>query len=166
MLTLLSLVGCNKVLSGTILEQLGMEFTSQIKMVDECLDVDLDDLKDSSIKTICSNTDPEGNDLTIRYIDLEGAGDMFENDIKTRKNWHALPYNAAIENLLNTSGASEQFPFDGIQKGYFIISGVSFGKDTFDFDCNNFNNWYGFNIGIWDSNDETLYYILITKQSE
>ena len=165
-LTLFLFTGCNKFLGGTVLEQFGMEFTSQIEMIEECLNIDLDDLTDSDIKPIYSYTDPEGNDLTIKYIDLEGAGDVFENDIENRENWNTLPYNTTIKTLLESSGANEQFAFNDIKEGQFIISGVSLGKDEFDFDYNNLNNWYGFNIGIWDSNDETLYYISITNRSE
>ena len=165
-LTLFLFTGCNKFLGGTVLEQFGMEFTSQIEMIEECLNIDLDDLTDSDIKTIYSYTEPEGNNLTIKYIDLEGAGDVFENDIENRENWNTLPYNTTIKTLLKSSGANEQFAFNDIKEGQFIISGVSLDKDEFDFDYNNLNNWYGFNIGIWDSNDETLYYISITNQSE
>ena len=161
-----SLSSCNRILGGAILENFGMEFTSQIEMMEECLDIDLDDLNDSNIKTIYSHTDPEGNDLTIKYIDLDGAGDVFENDIENRENWNTLPYNTTVETLLKSSGANEQFAFDDIKEGRFSISGVSLGKDEFDFDYNNFNNWYVFNIGIWDSNAETLYYISITDQSK
>jgi hypothetical protein len=164
--TIFSLTGCNRILGGATLENFGMEFTSQIEMMEECLDIDLDDLNDSNIKTIYSHTDPEGNDLTIKYIDLDGAGDVFENDIENRENWNTLPYNTTVETLLKSSGANEQFAFDDIKEGRFIISGVSLGKDEFDFDYNNFNNWYVFNIGIWDSNAETLYYISITDQSK
>lgn len=163
---LFSLVGCNNFIGGTVLEMFGMEFTSQIEMIEECLSVDLGDLTDSNIKTIYSYTDPKGNDLTIKYIVLEGAGDIFENDIENREKWNTLPYNTAVETLLKSSGANEQFAFGDIVEGHFIISGVSFGKDAFDFDCNNLDSWYGFNIGIWDSNAETLYYISITEQSE
>ena len=164
--TIFSLTGCNRILGGAILENFGMEFTSQIEMMEECLDIDLDDLNDSDIKTVYSYTDPDGNDLTIRYLNLEGAGEFVENDIINSDNWKTLPYDSIIGNLLETSGANEQFAFDDIKEGRFIISGVSLGKDEFDFDYNNFNNWYVFNIGIWDSNDETLYFIAITDQSK
>ena len=160
---LFSLVGCNKFLGGIVLEQFGMEFTSQIGMMEECLDVDLDDLTDSNIKTIYSYTDPEGNDLTIRYLDLEGAGEFVEKDIINSDNWKTLPYDSIIENLLESSGANKQFDFTEIKDGYFVISGVCDGKNEFDFDLNNFNKWYGFEVGIWDSNDETLYFISITN---
>ena len=164
--TIFSLTGCNILLGGTILEYLGMEFTSQIEMMEECLDVNLDDLNDSNIKLIYSYTDPDGNDLTIHYLDLEGAGELIENGIVNSDNWKPLPYDGTIENLLQTSGANKQFDFTGINDGYFVISGVCSDKDEFDFDCNNFNEWYGFEIGIWDSNDETLYFISITDQSK
>ncbi len=161
-----SLTGCNRILGGAMLEKFGMEFTSQIEMMEECLDIDLDDLNDSNIKTIYSHTDPDGNDLTIRYLDLEGAGELVENDIINSDNWQAIPYDSTIENLLESSGASEQFDFTGIKNGHFVISGVCDDKDAFDFDRNNFNKWYGFEIGIWDSNNETLYFISITDQSK
>jgi len=161
-----SLTGCNRILGGAILENFGMEFTSQIEMMEECLDIDLDDLNDSDIKTIYSYTDPDGNDLTIRYLNLEGAGEFVENDINNSENWHALPYDSTIENLFESSGANEQFNFTSIKNGYFIISGVCDGKDEFDFDCNNYNEWYGFEVGIWNSDDETLYFVSITDQSK
>ncbi|MBO5417203.1 MAG: hypothetical protein J6A50_01205 [Clostridia bacterium] len=164
--TILSLVGCNRILGGSVLEFFGMEFTSQIEMMEECLAVDLDDLKDSDIKIIYSYTDPDGNELTIRYLDLEGAGEFVENDIINSDNWKTLPYDSMIENLLETSGANEQYNFKGIEDGYYVISGVCDGKDKFDFDCNNFSEWYCFEVGIWDSNDETLYFISITDQTK
>ena len=166
LLMIFSLTGCNRILGGAILENFGMEFTSQIEMMEECLDIDLDDLNDSNIKTVYSYTDPDGNDLTIRYLNLEGAGEFVENDIINSDNWKTLPYDSTIENLLDSSGANKQFDFTGIKNGYFIISGVCDGKDEFDFDCNNYNEWYGFEVGIWDSNDETLYFISITDQSK
>ena len=166
LLMIFSLTGCNRILGGDILENFGMEFTSQIEMMEECLAVDLDDLKDSDIKIIYSYTDPDGNELTIRYLDLEGAGEFVENDIINSDNWKTLSYDSIIENLLDSSGANKQFDFTGIKNGYFIISGVCDGKDEFDFDCNNYNEWYGFEVGIWDSNDETLYFISITDQSK
>ena len=166
LLMIFSLVGCNRILGGAILENFGMEFTSQIEMMEKCLDIDLDDLNDSDIKTVYSYTDPDGNDLTIRYLNLEGAGEFVENDIINSDNWKTLPYDSIIETLLETSGANKQFDFTGIKNGYFIISGVCDGKDEFDFDCNNYNEWYGFEVGIWDSNDETLYFISITDQSK
>ena len=52
LLMIFSLTGCNRILGGAILENFGMEFTSQIEMMEECLDVDLDDLTDSNIERI------------------------------------------------------------------------------------------------------------------
>ena len=50
------------------------------------------------------------------------------------------------------------------KNGYFTISGVLPGGEDFDFDQNNMDKWEVYEIGIWDSFDETLYYISITKQ--
>ena len=166
LLMTICLAGCNRILGGTILKNFGMEFTSQIEMMEECLDIELEHLADSNIKTIYSYTNPDGNDLTIRYLDLEGAGEFVENDIINSDNWKTLPYDSIIENLLKTSGANEQFDFTSIKNGYFIISGICDSKDEFDFDRNNFNKWFGFEIGLWDSNNQTLYFISIIDQSK
>lgn len=162
---LLSLTGCGRgILGGTLLEQFGMVFSSRIEMIEECLSVDLDDLTDDHINTICSVSDTNGNDLTIQYIDLEGAGEFIEKEIGDSGYWHALPFDSVIGELLESSGAEKQFDFESIREGYFVMSGVGSNSDTFDFNWEHFNEWYGFEIGIWDSNDETLYYISITTQ--
>jgi len=163
---MLSFTSCNKFLGGTVLDKFGMEFSSQIEMMEECLNVDLDDLTDDSIKNIYSFTDTNGNDLTINYIKLEENDDFIKNNIINSDNWQALPYDDAIENLLESSGANEQFDFTRIKNGYFTISGVCEDKDEFDFERNNFSKWYGFKIGIWNSKDKTLYFISITDQSK
>ena len=163
---IVSFTGCNKILGGAILENSGTEFISQIEMMEECLDIDLDDLNDSNIKTMYSYTDPNGNELTIYYLDLEGAGEFVKKNILNSGNWKALPYDSIIKNLLETSGANEQFDFISIKNGFAVISGVCDGKDGFDFDRNNYNDWCGFQVGVWDSDDETLYVISITDQSK
>ena len=48
--------------------------------------------------------------------------------------------------------------------GYFTISGVLPNEQGFDFDRSNMDKWEVFEIGIWDSDAETLYFISITKQ--
>lgn len=148
------------------MEYFGMEFSSQIEMIETCLSVNLDDLTDSNIKTMYSFTDANGNDLTIRYIDLDGAGAFVEKDIASSEHWRSLPYDSVIKDLLGSSGATKQFGFESIRDGYFVMSGVGLNKDAFDFDHDHFHEWYAFEIGIWDSNDETLYYISITNQTE
>lgn len=162
--TILSCCGCNRIVGSNIVEMFDMEFSSQIEMIEQCLSVDLDDLTDKSVKTIRSNTDPNGNDLTIKHIDLDGAGDYISNDITSSNNWNGFPIDEKIDTLLSTYGVDEYLDFALIDEGYFTVSGVSFGKEGFDFNINNFNNWYAYEIGIWDANAETLYYISITTQ--
>lgn len=164
LLLLLDLSGCNKVLGGAILEKHGMKFTSQIEMLEKALSIDLDDLTDKHIKTIYSHTDESGNDLTIQYIDLDGSGEVVEEDIANNENWCKLPFNSTMQELLQTNKANEQYDFEGIEEGYYILSGVDFSQEGYDFNIDNYDNWYAFQIGIWDSNDETLYYISITDQ--
>ena len=84
--------GCNRILGGTILEMCGMKFTSQIEMLEECLSIRLDDLTDDSIKTICSEADPEGNFLCIRHISFEGEGDVVSSQIANNEYWLELPF--------------------------------------------------------------------------
>ena len=143
-----------------------MEFTSQIEMLEKALSIDLDDLTDKHIKSIYSHTDENGYDLTIQYIDLDGAGEVVESDIANNKNWYALPLTNTVQELLQASKANAQYDFEGIEEGYYVLSGVDFGKSEYDFNINNYDNWYAFQIGIWDSNAETLYYISITDQSK
>lgn len=149
-----------------VVKKFGMDFFSQTEMIQIALSIDLGDLTDKNIKDIHSHTDENGNELTIKYIDLDGAGDIFEKGIVNNENWQQLPYNSKIQELLKASNAHEQYDFTNIKEGYYTISGVSSSQKEFDFDFNNFEKWYGFQIGIWDSNAETLYYISITDTSK
>lgn len=158
-----ALCGCNRLVGGDLLEMTGMEFDSQIEMIEECLSIDLEDLTDNFIETIYSETDPNGNSVSIQFISLEGAGDIVEPKIKESNRWSALPLNDAVNNVLSSNGVYDQFDFEDTN-GYFTISGVLPNGEGFDFDQSNMDKWEVYEIGIWDSFDETLYYISITKQ--
>ncbi|MBQ5321808.1 MAG: hypothetical protein J6K88_07140 [Oscillospiraceae bacterium] len=158
-----ALCGCNRLVGGDLLEMTGMEFDSQIEMIEECLSIDLEDLTDNFIETIYSETDPNGNSVSIQFISLEGAGDVVESKIKKSNRWSALPLNDAVNNVLSSNGVYDQFDFEDTN-GYFTISGVLPNGEGFDFDQSNMDKWEVYEIGIWDSFDETLYYISITKQ--
>ena len=156
--------GCNIILGGTLLKIFGMEFTSQIEMLEECLSINLDDLTDDCIKTIYSESDPEGNNLCIQYISLEGKGAVISSQISDSEYWTELPYNSEIENLLAGSGVDEHYDFSCINEGSYIISGTSENSTCFHFDRQNMDTWITYEIGIWDPADETLYFISITNQ--
>ena len=158
-----ALCGCNRLVGGDLLEMTGMEFDSQIEMIEECLSIDLEDLTDNFIETIYSETDPNGNSVSIQFVSLEGAGDVVESKIKKSNRWSALPLNDAVNNVLSSNGVYDQFDFEDTN-GYFTISGVLPNGEGFDFDQSNMDKWEVYEIGIWDSFDETLYYISITKQ--
>lgn len=160
---IIALCGCNKLVGGNLLEMTGMEFDSQIEMIEECLSIDLEDLTDDFIETIYSETDTEGNSVSIQFISLEGAGDVVEPKIKESNRWSALPLNNTIDEVLLSNGVYDQYGFEKTN-GYFTISGVLPNGESFDFDQNNINKWEVTEIGIWDSSDETLYFISITKQ--
>ena len=96
-----TLCGCNRLVEGNLLEIAGMEFDSQIEMIEECLSIDLEDLTDNFIETIYSETDPNGNSVSIQFISLEGAGDVVEPRIKESNRWSALPLNNTIDEVLN-----------------------------------------------------------------
>lgn len=160
---IISLCGCNRLVEGNLLEMAGMEFDSQIEMIEECLSIDLEDLTDNFIETIYSETDPTGNSVSIQFISLESAGDVVESKIKESDRWSALPLNDAVNNVLSSNGVYDQYSFEDTN-GYFTISGVLPNGEGFDFDPSNMNKWEVYEIGIWDSFDETLYFISITKQ--
>ena len=129
----------------------------------KCLSIDLEDLTDDFIETIYSETDPNGNSVSIQFISLEGAGDVVEQKIKESNRWSALPLNDAVDNLLSSKGVYDQYSFEDTN-GYFTISGVSPNGEGFDFDQGNMDKREVYEIGIWDTYDETLYYISITKK--
>ena len=163
LMIVIALCGCNKFVGGNLLEMAGMKFDSQIEMIEKCLSIDLEDLTDDYIETIYSQTDPEGNSVNIQFISLEGAGDVIEPKIKESNKWSALPLNDAVDNLLSSSGVYDQYGFEDTH-GFFTISGVLSHGEDFDFDQSNMSKWEVYEIGIWDTYDETLYYISITKQ--
>ena len=162
-LLIISLCGCNKLVGGNLLEMSGMEFDSQIEMMEECLSIDLEDLTDNFIETIYSETDPNGNSVSIQFISLEGAGDVVEHKIKESNRWSALPLNDAVDNVFLSNDIYDQYSFEDVN-GYFTISGVLPNGEGFDYDQSNMDKWEVYEIGIWDSFDETLYFISITKQ--
>lgn len=159
----ISLCGCNKSVVKAPLEMAGMEFDSQIEMIEACLSVDLEDLTDDFIETIYSETDPNGNSVSIQFVSLEGTGDVVESKIKESNRWSALPLNDAVDNVLSLNGVYDQYSFENTN-GYFTISGVLPEGEGFDFDQSNTDKWEVYEIGIWDTYDETLYFISITKQ--
>ena len=140
-----------------------IEFDSQIEMIEECLSIDLEDLTDDFIETIYSETDPEGNSVCIQFISLEGAGNIIETEIKESDRWSTLPLNDAVDEVLLSNGVYDQYDLENTN-GYFTISGVLPNGEDFDFNQNNIDKWKVYEIGIWDSYDETLYFISITKQ--
>ena len=160
---IISLCGCNKLTGGNLLEIAGMEFDSQIEMIEECLSIDLEDLTDNFIETIYSETDPNGNSVSIQFISLEGAGDVVESKVKESNRWSALPLNDDVDNVLSSNGVYNQYSFEDTN-GYFTISGILPNGEGFDYDQSNMDKWEVYEIGIWDSFDETLYFISITKQ--
>ena len=164
MICIFTLSGCRRIIGGTILEMLGMKFTSQIEMLEECLSVQLDGLTDHSIKNIYSDGDSEGNSICIQYISLEGKGDVISSQIENNKYWNDLPCDSEIQNLLSTSTVEERCDFSHINEGSYIVSGVSVTDDFFDFNRQNADTWITYEIGIWDLDNEILYYISITSQ--
>ena len=162
-LLIISLCGCNKLVGGNLLKMAGMEFDSQIEMIEECLSIDLEDLTDNFIETIYSETNPNGNSVSIQFISLEGAGDVVESKVKESNRWSALPLNDDVDNVLSSNGVYNQYSFEDTN-GYFTISGVLPNGEGFDYDQSNMDKWEVYEIGIWDSFDETLYFISITKQ--
>ena len=160
---IISLCGCNKLTGGSLLEIAGMEFDSQIEMIEECLSIDLEDLTDNFIETIYSETNPNGNSVSIQFISLEGAGNVVESKVKESNRWSALPLNDDVDNVLSSNGVYNQYSFEDTN-GYFTISGVLPNGEGFDYDQSNMDKWEVYEIGIWDSFDETLYFISITKQ--
>lgn len=126
------LVGCNGSDTGIAVG---------IEAVEKALSVDLDSLSDDSVKDIFS-----GAGLVIKYVDLEGAGALIEKDIARNPKWSPLPYSGKVKELLASSGADRHYAFDEIEKGYYTLSEAADGHT----------------VGIWDSTDETLYYISVT----
>lgn len=161
-LLLLPFGGCNKLLGGSILKMFGMEFTSQVEMIEECLAIDLDNLQDDSIKTINEETSSEGKGYSIQYIDCEGGGDLLQTQVVKSEKWQSLPLPEKIEGLLEQYNVHDAYDFSGIKEGYWVLSGVSEEGMEFDFAMKNFDLWDCYEIGIWDTNDETLYFISIT----
>lgn len=161
---LLVLCSCRRSLGGSLLEFAGMEFTSQIEMIEKCLAIDLDDLTDDTVKRLHEETSPEGVGYSILYIDLEGAGDVIDTQLANSEYWHPLPLTDKISHLLTEYKVEDAYGFSDIDQGYSVMSGVD-SEDTsdFDFDIEHFDAWDIYEIGIWDSSDETLYYISITK---
>ena len=80
-------------------------------------------------------------------MDLEGAGEVIEKDIASSPKWNPLPYSGNVKELLTSSGADKHYDFDGIEKGYYTLNEAADSHT----------------VGIWDSTDETLYYISVTK---
>lgn len=158
-----ALCGCNRLVGGNIIARAGIEFDSKIEMIEECLSIDLDDLTDDFIETIYSETAPNGNSVSIQSIWLDGAGDVVEPKIKESNRWSALPLNDAVNNVLSSNGVYDQYSFEDTN-GYFTISGALPDGEGFDFDQSNMDKWEVYNIGIWDTYDETLYFVSITKQ--
>lgn len=159
------LSSCHVLAGGIILQMFGMEFTSQIEWWEECLSVNLEDLTDNHIKTICLKEDKGGNALIIQYIDLEGAGEAFSaSNIENSGNWKSLPYTQEIDELFVQKGVYEQYGFEMIEDGYFTVSGIRKDGTGIDFDFSNFDLWYDYQVGIWDASDECLYYIFIGTQ--
>ena len=160
---IISLCGCNRLVREKHLKIAEMEFDSQIEMIEKCLSIDLEDLTDDLIETIYSETDPKGNSVSIQFISLEGAGDVVEQKIKESNRWSTLPLTHSINELLASNGVYKQYDFENIN-GYFTISGILPNGKDFDYNQNNIDKWKTYKIGIWDSFDETLYFISITKQ--
>ena len=106
----------------------------------------------------------KGKGLIVQFIDLEGAGDIIEEDIANNGKWHKLPYDKKIEKLLETSEADKHYAFEDIQEGYYVLSGVCPHKDEVDFNPDNFDSWCAYSIGFWDTYDETLYFISVTNE--
>lgn len=160
---IITLCGCNKLVGGNLLEMAGMKFDSQIEMIEECLSIDLDNLTDEFIETIYSETNPKGNSVSIQFVSLEGTGDVIAPKIKESNRWSVLPLNDTVDEVLTSNGVYDQYDFESTT-GYFTISGVLPNEKGFDFDQNNIDKWGVIEIGIWDSSDETLYFISIIKQ--
>ena len=91
------------------------------------------------------------------YIENNNLNNLSNHQIEL------LSYNNTIDEILLSNGVYDQYGFEKTN-GYFTISGVLPNGESFDFDQNNINKWEVTEIGIWDSSDETLYFISITKQ--
>lgn len=160
---LLTLCSCHRSVGGALLERAGMEFTSQIEMIEACLAIDLGDLTDDSIKRLHEETSPERVGYSILYIDLEGAGDVINAQLAVSEYRYPLPLDDQISTLLTEYKVGDAYDFSGITEGYCVISGIdSYGASEIDFDVNHFDTWDIYEIGIWDSSDETLYFVSIT----
>lgn len=141
----------------------GMEFDSEMGMIESCLSLDLEGMEDSDIKKICSTTGSDKTKVDIKYISLEGAGDVVELLIRGSENWHKLPVDNMVNQMLISCGAYDHYDFEGIEEGYYTVSGVLPDGNSFDRDKDNIALWRICKIGIWDTYDETLYYISVTR---
>lgn len=136
---------------------------TRIGTIEKALGLDLDDLTDDYINGIYSHSHSDSDFLIMQYISLDGAGEHIHEQLHHNQNWKSMPYNATVGELLESIGATKHYSFDDIQSGHYILSGSYSDKEEIDFDIKNADKWNVVYIGIWDNNDETLYFISATK---
>ncbi|MEE1019089.1 MAG: hypothetical protein UH824_06370 [Acutalibacteraceae bacterium] len=164
----LSFSGCRRFLGAGILGLYGEYIIPQISTAEQYLSLDLSELDDSCIEYL----DQSRHYDDIGYVSIiciynDGLIKDIDARIKSAANWTPLPYDDDVKTLLSKSLYYEDYSFIlDYTDGYYSVSGTDYNSKTYDFDRANQPTWDKTYIGVYDSEKDRIYIILLEREGE
>ena len=101
----------------------------------------------------------------VEYIDFEGQSDKIESQISDSEHWQPLPLNDSLIEYLETTDIGVCLRYNEIENGSYIVSCAQNGSE-YTITQENIDSCEKVVLGIWDADDEMLYYIEIFEFPE
>lgn len=164
----LSFSGCRRFLGAGILGLYGVDFFPHVSDAEQYLSLDLSELDDTEIDYLDQGTYCSGvGFVTVTCIYNDGLIKDIDARIKSAPNWTALPYDDDVKTLLSKSLYYEDYSFIlDYSDGYYSVSGTDYNSKTYDFDRANQPTWDKTYIGVYDSEKDRIYVVLLDREGE
>lgn len=160
-----SLCGCRRLIGWFILEEYGkVTYDLQIDRFQTRLLIDLEGFSGDDVNQHWYELDDE-REQCVEYIDFEGKSDEIESQISDSEYWQPLPLNDSLIEYLETTDIGICLRYNEIENGSYIVSCTQNGSE-YTITQENIDSCENVVVGIWDADDEMLYYIEIFEISE
>ena len=164
----LSFSGCRRLLGAGLLSLIGVDFFPHVSDAEQYLSLDLSELDDNCIEYLDRSRQYDDiGYVSIICIYNDGLIKDIDARIKSAPNWTALPYDDDVKTLLSKSLYYEDYSFIlDYTDGYYSVSGTDYNSKTYDFDRANQPTWDKTYIGVYDSEKDRIYIILLDREGE
>ena len=153
--------------SSSKINKYGMGFASYVEEMEETLDLSLSSLSDDSIKTVFSKDGKNFENVTMKSVKYEGAAvGEIKKEIAKSKSWLEYPFSNSVADLLVSCGVHEEFDINTIKEGYYTLASIDSDGSGIRHTGESINSGRYLIIGIYDTETDTLYQIVITNSEQ